>query len=151
MSNVQEPPNKLTIQDRVEDFSQKAFEAAEAKKVLIRNLKGLMHKIVRIRRKNIMKGAVYSSAPLGMAQPGIVLWRRVGDAKWGISETRGLNDCGYGEDFQALIGMVVGYEIEERDSGSSVYLIVAAPNDRFEYKFSIRNSEIEVLDGFPPS
>lgn len=150
MSQVEEPKKKLTIHDRVEDFSSKTFEQAEAKKVLIRNLKGLVHKVVRIHRKNLLKGATYTSSPLGMMQPGMVSRRRFGETEWKFAEVM-TNQCGYGEDFPSLVGMVVGYEVIERDSGGEAYIIVAAPNDRFEYRFNIHFSEFEVLDGFPAS
>ncbi len=148
MPQVEEPKEKHTIQDRAEDFGAKTYEQAEAKKVLVRNLKGLMHKVVRIRRKNFLKDVVSSSMPPGMGQPGSILSRRYGDREWKLPEG-GYNSCRYGEDFPPLVGMVIGYELFEPDSGGSVYLIVAAPNDRFEYRFDLRASEIEVLDSFP--
>jgi hypothetical protein len=74
--------------------------------------------------------------------------RRVGDTEWTFDDFE-YNRCVYHEHFPPLTGMVVGYEVVEREDGGSVYLIVAAPNDRFEYKFNISFSEIEVLDGFP--
>ncbi len=61
MSQVEEPAKKLTIHDRVEEFSRLTYEQAEAKKVLVRNLKGLIHKVVRIERAN---------SPLGEHGPG---------------------------------------------------------------------------------
>ncbi|MDB5161026.1 MAG: hypothetical protein JWO96_406 [Candidatus Saccharibacteria bacterium] len=149
MSQVEEPAKKLTIHDRVEDFSQKTFEQAEAKKVLVRNLKGLVHKVVRIRRKNLLKGATYTSSPIGMMQ-GSVFRRRVGDDEWKFDDSE-YNICGYGKDFPQLVGVVVNYEVLEKETGGAVNLIVVAPNDRFEYKFSIRFSEIEVLEGYPPA
>ena len=148
MSQVEEPPKKLTIHDRVEDFSRLTFEQAEAKKIVVRNLKGLVHRVVRIRRKNLLKDATYTSAPLDLMQPGSVARRRVGDTEWTYGDFE-YNQCLYHEHFPPLVGMVVGYELVEREDGGSVYLIVAAPNDRFEYKFSLHFSEIEVLDDFP--
>ncbi len=145
MSKVEEPKKKLTIHDRVEDFSKKTFEQTEAKKVLVRNLKGLVHKVVRISRKNFLEGAIYSSSLLELLQPGAVARRRVGDTDWHF---RNPNEDG---GFPSLVGMVVSYEVLEQESGGSASLIVAVPNDRFEYKFNIRFSEIEVLDGFPAS
>lgn len=148
MAQIEEPAKKLIIHDRVEEFSQKTFEQAEAKKVLVRNLKGLVHKVVRTQRKNLLQGAVDTSLPMDLMQPGSVAKRRVDETEWDyrdVSYNGGHRDTG----FQELVGMVKGFQIEEQPSGGSVYLIVAAPNDRFEYKFNIRFSEIEVLDGFP--
>ncbi len=143
-----EVPKKLTIHDRVEDLSQKTYEQAEAKKVLIRNLKGLVHKVVRISRKNLLKGATYTSLPPALMQPGAIARRRVGDTDWHFRDP---DEGGYHGGFPTLVGMIVGYEVLEQESGGSVSLIVAVPSDRFEYKFNIRFSEIEVLDGFPAS
>lgn len=145
---AEEPKRKLTLHDRVKTFSRLTFQQADAKKVVVRNLKGLVHKVVRIRRKNLLIDAVHTSTPLGMMQPGSVSRRRVGDTEWAFGDFE-YNHCNLGEHFSPLVGMVVGYEVEEREDGGSVYLIVAAPNDRFEYKFNLGNSEIEVLDGFP--
>jgi len=150
MPGSAEEPEKFTIQYRVDEFSRLTFEQAEAKKVLIRNLKSLVHKVVRINRKNFLRGAVDSSLPLGIAQPGSVLYRRVGDTEWKLDDTNsGLNSCNCGEEFPPLVGMVVAYEVIEKESGGEVALIVAAPNDRFEYRFKLYSSEVEVLDGFP--
>lgn len=148
MSQVKGPAKKLIIHDKVEEFGRLTFEQAEAKKIVIRNLKGLVHKVVHVSRKNLLRNATYTSSPLGMIQPGLVAERRFGDTEWSYRDIQ-YNECRYGEDFPALVGMVIGYEVIERDSGGSVYLIVAAPNDRFEYRFEIAFSEIEVLDGFP--
>lgn len=143
-----EAPKKHGIHDRVEDFAKKTFEQAEAKKIVIRNLKGLMHEVIRIQRKNLLIDAEYASLPLGMAQPGSVFRRRVGEIEWKL-DNFAYNECRYHEHFTPLVGMVIGYEIEERETGGSVSLIIAAPNDRFEYRFNIASSVIEVLDGFP--
>ena len=147
MPVVEEAPRKLTLQDRAEEFGQKTYEQAEAKKVLVRNLKLKMHKVIRISRKNLMESVVYSSVPIGMIQPGAVSRRHIGDSDWHFGE------FGYnvfdGNAFPSLVGIVIGYEVVERESGGTAYFIVAVPNDRFEYKFDVRHSEIEMLDGFP--
>ena len=148
MPQLEEPKKKLTIHDREEEFGRLTFEQADAKKILVRNLKGLVHRVVRIRRKNLLKDATYTLAPLDLMQPGSVARRRIGDTEWTYRDFE-YNGCTYHEHFPPLVGMVIGYEVVEREDGGSAYLIVAAPNDRFEYKFGIRFSEIEVLDGFP--
>jgi len=80
----------------------------------------------------------------------MVASRRVGDTQWAYKDLSGYNYVGP-DGFPTLVGMVKGFHIEEQPSGGSAYLIVAVPNDRFEYKFNLRFCEIEVLGSFPAS
>lgn len=135
-------PEKLTIRDLVEDFSNKTSEQAEAKKVLIRNLKAFVHKVVRV-SLSVEKLGHQTFAYTG---PGTVAARRVGDKDWEYPADKYI--CYYHPDgYPALVGMVIGYELTEREGDASAYLIVAAPGDRFERRFDIAFSDVEVLDG----